>query len=69
MPLTMSDIGKESLIKKIGGNDKTKHFLESMGFITGSQVTIVSRNHGDVIVNVKDTRVALSRELANKIMV
>jgi len=65
----MSDIGKESLIKKIGGNDKTKHFLESMGFITGSQVTIVSRNHGDVIVNVKDTRVALSRELANKIMV
>ena len=69
MPLTMSDIGTASMIKKIGGNEKTKRFLESLGFITGSQVIIISKNQGDVIVNVKDTRVALSRELANKIMV
>jgi len=69
MPLAMSDIGTASMIKRIGGNEKTKRFLESLGFVTGSQVTIISKNHGDVIVNVKDTRVALSRELANKIMV
>ena len=69
MPLTMSTAGQVSLIKKVGGNDKTKRFLESLGFVTGSEVIVVSKNHGDVIVNVKDTRVAISRELANKIMV
>lgn len=69
MPLTMSDTGRASMIKKIGGNEKTKRFLESLGFVTGGEVVVVSKNNGDVIVNVKETRVALSRELANKIMV
>ncbi|MGL6198458.1 MAG: FeoA family protein [Lachnospiraceae bacterium] len=69
MPLAMTDIGKSCLIKKIGGNEKTKRFLESLGFVTGGEVTIISKNQGNLIVNVKETRVALSRELANKIMV
>ena len=69
MPLTMSSTGEINLIKKIGGNEKTKRFLKSLGFVTGSEVTVVSKNQGDVIVNVKNSRVALSRELANKIMV
>jgi len=69
MPLTMSNIGEVSLIKKIGGNEKTKRFLESLGFVTGGQVTVISTNQGDVIVNIKESRVALSRELANKIIV
>ena len=69
MPLAMTDIGQMGLIKKIGGNVETKRFLESLGFVAGGKVTIVSKNHGDIIVNVKETRVALSSELANKIMV
>ena len=69
MPLTMSSMGEVSLIKKVGGNEKTKRFLESLGFVTGGEVTIISMNQGDVIVNVKESRVALSRELANKIIV
>lgn len=69
MPLTMSNTGEVSLIKKVGGNEKTKRFLESLGFVTGGKVTIISMNQGDVIVNVKDSRIALSRELANKIIV
>jgi len=69
MPLTMSNTGEVSLIKKVGGNDKTKRFLESLGFVTGTEVSVVSMNQGDVIVNIKESRVALSRELANKIIV
>lgn len=69
MPLTMMNIGEVNSIKKVGGNEKTKRFLESLGFISGGEVTIISINHGDVIVNVKDSRIALSRELANKIVV
>ena len=69
MPLTMSEMGEISLIKKIGGNEKTKRFLESLGFVTGGKVTVISKNQGDLIVNVKESRVALSRELANKIIV
>jgi len=61
MPLTMAKMGEENLIKRIGGNTKVKQFLENLGFVVGGAVT--------VIVNVKDSRVAVSRELANNIMV
>ncbi len=69
MPLTMAAAGVENTVKKIGGKEETKHFLESLGFVVGTPVTIVSQMAGNLIVSVKDTRVALSQNLANKILV
>lgn len=69
MPLTFANAGEKILIKKIGGKDDTKRFLGSLGFVEGETVTIVSDNGGNLIVNVKNTRVAISREMANKIIV
>ena len=69
MPLTLADTGEENIIKKVGGNPETKKFLENLGFVVGGSVTIISEIDGNVIVNVKDSRVAVSREMACKIMV
>lgn len=69
MPLTMARTGEINFIKRIGGKDATKKFLETLGFVVGSHVTVVSENNGDIIVNVKNSRVAISREMANKIMI
>lgn len=69
MPLTMANAGEVNLIKKVGGNEKIRRFLESIGFVAGADVTVVAVNHGNVIVNIKESRVAISREMANKIMV
>ena len=69
MPLTMADTGSENIIKKIGGNPETKKFLESLGFVVGGTVTVISEIAGNLIVNVKDSRVAVSREMAVKIMI
>ena len=69
MPLTLANTGEENIIKKIGGNPETRKFLENLGFVAGSAVTIVSEIGGNVIVNVKDSRVAVSKEMACKIMV
>lgn len=69
MPLTMAQTGIPNQIKKIGGKEATRHFLESMGFVTGGQVTVISRISGNVIVNIKESRVAISREMANKIYI
>ena len=69
MPQTMAKKGEENLIKKIGGREDTRRFLENLGFVVGGGVTVVSQISGNVIVNVKDSRVAISREMANKIMV
>lgn len=69
MPLTMANTGEVNLVKKVGGNEKIRRFLESLGFIAGADVTVVAVNHGNVIVNIKESRVAISREMANKIMV
>ena len=69
MPLTMAETGRETLIRKIGGKDETRRFLESLGFVMGGFVTVVSENSGNLIVKVKDSRVAISKEMANKIMV
>lgn len=69
MPLTMAKTGEKNLIKKIGGKAEIKRFLESLGFVLGSEVTVVSANNGNVIVNVKESRVAISKEMANKIMI
>lgn len=69
MPLTMAQTGVENQIKKIGGKNDVRLFLEKLGFVVGSIVTVISQNNGNVIVNIKDTRVAISREMANKIMI
>lgn len=69
MPLTMADIGKENIIKKVGGNPETRKFLESLGFVPGGTVTVISEISGNLIVNVKDSRVAVSREMAVKIII
>lgn len=69
MPLTLADIGKENLIKKVGGNPEVKRHLENLGFIAGSSITVITTLGGNVIVNVKEARVAISREMAQKIMV
>ena len=69
MPLTMVNIGEENIIKKVGGKEETKRFLENLGFVTGSAVTVVSTIGGNVIVNVKDTRVAIGKDMANRIFV
>lgn len=69
MPLTMAAAGEINSIKRVGGKADARRFLESLGFVPGGQVTVVSENNGNVIVNVKESRIAISREMANKIMV
>ena len=69
MPLTMVNPGEENTIKKVGGKEKTKRFLENLGFVAGVTVAVVSVIDGNVIVNVKDTRIAIGKDMANKIMV
>ena len=69
MPLTMAQSGEEMLIQKINGKDDTKRFLESLGFVVGGNVTVVTEVNGNMIVNVKNTRVAISKTMANRIMV
>lgn len=69
IPLIFAQIGEENIIKKIGGKQEFKAHLETLGFVPGGAVTIVCAMGGNVIVNVKDSRVAISREMAKKIMV
>ena len=69
MPLTMMRAGEENTIKKVGGKEETRKFLENLGFVAGSAVTVVSDTGGNLIVNVKDSRVAIGKDMANKIMV
>ena len=69
MPLTMADVGKPITIKRVGGKEETRKFLENLGFVTGGTVTLISQVGGNVIVNVKDSRVAIGKDMANKIMV
>ena len=69
MPLTMVSDGEEFLIKKISGKEEVRRFLENLGFVAGTQVSLVSKIGGNVIVQVKDSRVAISREMAQKIIV
>lgn len=69
MPLTMVNVGEKNTIKRVGGKEDTKKFLENLGFVIGGTVTVVSAIDGNVIVNVKDSRVAIGKDMANKIMV
>lgn len=69
MPLTMMSAGETNTIKKVGGKEDTRRFLENLGFVAGGAVTVVSDTGGNLIVNVKDSRVAIGKDMANKIMV
>ena len=69
MPLTMAETGREIQIRRIDGKDETRRFLESLGFVLGGFVTVISEINGNLIVKVKDSRVAISKEMATKIMV
>jgi ferrous iron transport protein A len=61
--------GEKSVIKKVGGKEETRKFLEKLGFVTGGEVTVVSEISGNLIVNIKDSRVAIGKDMANKIVV
>lgn len=69
MPLTMVREGEPNIIKKVGGKEETRRFLENLGFVTGGVVTVVSETRGNMIVNVKDSRIAIGKDMANKIIV
>ena len=69
MPLSMIRTGQTGVVKKIGGREDTRRFLENLGFVIGAIVTVVSDTGGNIIVNVKESRVALGKEMANKIFV
>ncbi len=68
MPLTMANAGEENIIKKVGGKEDTRRFLENLGFVVGAAVTVISQVEGNIIVNIKDSRVAIGKDMANKIM-
>ena len=69
MPLVFADVGAEQIIKKVGGSQEMRQHLADMGFVPGGGVTVVSTIGGNVIVKVKESRVAISKEMAQKIMV
>ena len=69
MPLTLAGVGEERIIRKIGGKPQVRAHLENLGFVVGSVVTVISTIGGNVIVNVKESRIAISREMAQKIMI
>ena len=69
LPLALADVGEENVIKRIGGSPEVRRHLEDLGFVAGGRVTVVSSLMGNVIVKVKDARVAISEEMAGKIMV
>ena len=69
MPLTVADTGEEYVIKRIGGKPEVKQHLENLGFVVGGNVSVITAMGGNVIVNVKEARVAISEEMARKIMV
>ena len=69
LPLTMASQGEPVTIKKIGGKQETKKFLETLGFVVGGTITVVSEINGNMIVNVKDSRVAIGKDMASRIIV
>lgn len=69
MPLTLLKDGESAVIRRVQGMGETKKFLENLGFVPGEEVTVISGNGGDIIVQVKGSRVAISKGIANKIMV
>ena len=69
MPLSMAKSGEPVEVKRVGGKEETRKFLENLGFVAGSVVTVISAAGGSLIVNIKESRVAIGKDMANKIMV
>lgn len=69
MPLTLAEEGVENIIKRIGGSPEVKKHLENLGFVAGGTVTVITTMAGNVIVNVKEARIAISKEMAQKILI
>lgn len=69
MPLSMAEIGEKKRVIKIGGKDEVRRFLQNLGFVEGAEITVVSELSGNMIINVKDTRIAIDKSMANRIMV
>ena len=69
MPLTMANIGETNSIKRVGGNEETRRFLANLGFVVDAEVTVLSAIGGNVIVNIKDSRVAVNADMARHIMI
>lgn len=69
IPLTYATAGEENIIKKIGGKDEVRQHLEALGFVVGGQISVIAQNAGNVIVNIKESRIAISKEMAQKIMI
>lgn len=69
MPLSMANTGASNTVKKVRGKDETRQFLASLGFVEGAAVTVVSAMAGNLIVCIKDSRVALSQQMASRILV
>ena len=69
MPLTLAGIGERNVIGRVGGNEETRRFLGNLGIINGAEITVISAIGGNVIVNVKDSRVALNEDMALHILV
>ena len=69
LPLTLAAVGEENMIRKVGGKADVKKHLEDLGFVAGGSVTVIAMMGGNVIVNIKESRVAISKEMASKIMV
>ena len=69
MPLTMVQNGEPTVIRRVGGKEETRRFLENLGFVVGGNVTVVSEIDGNLIVNVKDSRVAVGKDMAAKILI
>ena len=69
MPLTLANVGEESIVRKVSGSPEVREQLEDLGFVAGGAVTVVSSLGGNIIVKVKESRVAISEEMARKIMI
>ena len=69
MPLTMATMGEVNKIVKVGGNEETRRFLENLGFVAGTEITVVSSIGGNLIVNVKDSRIAVNEAMARHIVI
>ena len=69
MPLTMASVGEINIIRRVGGNEETRRFLENLGFVAGTEVIVLSAIGGNVIVNIKDSRVAVNADMARHLMI
>lgn len=69
MPLSMIREGETGVIKHVGGKEETRKFLENLGFVSGSPVTVLSQTDGNIIVNIKESRIAIGKDMANKIVI